>query len=96
MIITKGGKMELKNIKYRSAIFFAVVTLIMSFILGLLQLMVAKDPAFVAMYGSVKAVQVLIFSPILGLLFSYIFIVFMIFVYNMVAKKYPISWEVKK
>jgi len=88
--------MELKQIKYKSAIFFSVAALVMYLLMGILQLVVANDPAFVAMYGSVSPLQALVYAPVLGAAVSYLFMVLMIFIYNVVAKKYPVSWEVKK
>jgi len=88
--------MELKNIKYKSAVFFAAVGLIMYLLVGILQVLVAKDPAFVALYGVVNSTQALVYTPILGAVITYVFMVLMIFVYNLVARKYPISWEMKK
>ena len=88
--------MELKKVNYRSAVFFAVAALLMYFLIGVLQLLVSRDPAYVVLYGSVSALQVLLYTPFLGAAVSYIFIVFMILIYNIVAKKYPISWSIKK
>jgi len=88
--------MELKNIRYKSAVFFAAIGLIMYFLVGILQVLVAKNPTFVEMYGTVSPVQALVYTPILGMAISYIFVMLVIFVYNIIAKKYPISWEVKK
>ena len=88
--------MELKNIKYKSAVFFAALGLIMYLLVGILQILVAKDPTFVAMYGVVNSTQALVYTPILGAVILYILMILMIFVYNLVAKKYPIAWEIKK
>ena len=88
--------MELKNIKYKSAVFFAAIGLLMYLLIGILQMLISKDPAFAAIYGTIGPLQALVYTPILGAVISYIFMIFMIFVYNLVAKKYPISWEVKK
>ena len=92
----KGGKMELKNIKYKSAVFFAAIGLVMYLLIGALQLLIANDPVFVAMYGAVSTLQALVYTPILGAVILYVLMILMIFVYNLVAKKYPISWEIKK
>ena len=88
--------MELKNIKYRSAVFFAAIGLLMYLLVGIIQVLVARDPAFVAMYGVINPLQALVYAPILGAVMSYILVVIVIFVYNLVAKKYPIAWEIKK
>jgi len=88
--------MELKNIKYKSAVFFAAIGLVMYLLIGILQVFVARDPVFAALYGVVSPTQALVYTPLLGAAILYIFVMLTIFVYNIVAKKYPVAWEVKK
>jgi hypothetical protein len=88
--------MELKRISYKSAIFFVVVAVVLYFFVGILQILLGRDPAYVATYGIVSPLQALVYAPILGAVISYLFTVMMIFIYNIVAVKYPISWTVKK
>ena len=88
--------MELKNIRYRSAVFFAVLALLMYFIMGILQVLVGQDPTFVAMYGAVSSLQALVYTPLLGMVLFYLLMVLVIFIYNVVARKYPVEWTIKK
>ena len=88
--------MELKNIRYKSAVFFSAIALLLYLLIGALQILIQKDPAYAALYGLVSPLQALVYTPILGAVISYIFVIIVIFIYNFVAKKYPIAWEVKK
>ena len=88
--------MELKRINYKSAVFFGAIALLMYLLIGILQVIVARDPAFVAIYGAVNTLAVLVYTPLLGAVISYLLLLLVIFIYNIVAKKYPIAWVVKK
>ncbi len=89
--------MKLTKINYVSAVFIGASALVMYFILGVFQLiLVSQDPTLVALMGSVSKVQILIYTPIIGGVVAYLFTLLMILVYNVVAKKFPISWDVKK
>jgi len=89
--------MKLTNINYVSAVFIGVSALVMYFILGILQLiLVAQDPTLVALMGSVSKVQILVYTPLIGGVVAYLFTLLMILVYNVVARKYPVSWIVAK
>ena len=89
--------MKLTKINYVSAVFIGVSALVMYFILGIFQLiLVSQDPTLVALMGSVSNMQVLVYTPIIGGVVAYLFTLVMILVYNVVAGKFPISWEIKK
>ena len=89
--------MKLTKINYVSAVFIGVSALVMYFILGIFQLiLVSQDPTLVALMGSVSNMQVLVYTPIIGGVVAYLFTLLMILVYNVVARKFPISWEIKK
>ena len=89
--------MKLTKINYVSAVFLGVAALLMYFILGVLQLiLLSQDPTLVALIGSISKVQALVYTPIIGGVVAYIFKLLMILVYNVVAKKFPISWDVNK
>jgi len=87
--------MKLTKINYGSAVFFGVVAAVTVLVIGLLAVAL---PQFAAAMGLQSAL------PLLGVLFAslmqglsvYAFILFSIVVYNLVAKKFPVSWEVAK
>jgi len=91
--------MELKKIKYRSAVFFGAMGLLITFLLGLLKLVLTKqDPAMaMTLFGaSFGALSDLVSAPLIAGISAYLYVVVAVLIYNFVAKKYPISWEVKK
>mgnify|MGYP001349119281 FL=1 len=89
--------MKLTKINYVSAVFIGASALVMYFILGVFQLiLVSQDPTLVALMGSVSNLQVLVYTPLIGGVVAYVFTLVMILVYNVVAKKFPISWNIKK
>ena len=89
--------MELKKVKYKSAVFFGVFALVMYFVMGLLQsILVSQNPAYAAMMGvAVTNTQLLLYTPLIGAVVVYLSTLLAILVYNAVAKSYPISWDVK-
>jgi hypothetical protein len=89
--------MELKKINYRSAVFFGVFSLILYLIMGIVQLaLVARVPEYAAVIGAASNVQLLVQAPIIGGVVAYIFAIVAILIYNTVARRYPVTWEVKK
>ena len=89
--------MKLTKINYVSAVFIGVSAIVMYFILGVFQLiLVSQDPTLIALMGSVSNMQILVYTPVIGGVVAYVFTLIMILVYNVVAKKYPVSWNVKK
>lgn len=89
--------MKLSKIKYSSASFFGIFALVVYFIIGLLShLIVWQIPAMADILGEVTFLQTVVLTPIVGGIVSYAFVLFAIWIYNLVAKSYPIAWEVKK
>ncbi len=84
--------MKLKNINYKSAAFFGLLTFVFTFLQGSLGLIVS------AIYPSqglaLTPVQALISAPLIGGFMAYLFAILLIAVYNFSSRKgYPISWE---
>jgi len=44
----------------------------------------------------VTVLQSFVYVPVVGGIVAYIIVLLMIAIYNAVAKKYPIAWDVKK
>ncbi len=86
--------MKLTKINYVSAVYFAAITLIMYEVLAVLQWSLRSVLA--AQGISITLVNTFITAPIIGAVVGYLAVIVMILVYNLVAKKYPISWEIKK
>jgi len=91
--------MELKRIKFVSAFYFGVVALVVQLITGISQLILYKsNPGLFSSNGlpAPSAVFSLIVTPVIvGVLF-YVFMLLLIWIYNQVARKFPISWEVRR
>lgn len=92
--------MQLKRVGYRSAIYFGAITLVVYLIMGILQLLmrpqIAEIPEYALLAVAITPQNVLIITPIIGAAVMYLFALLAICVYNFVAKKHPINWEVKK
>jgi hypothetical protein len=92
--------MELKKVKFKSAVFLGAFTLVYLVIVGALQLVLKSASLGVAGYenllANVSPLIVLVQVPITGAVTAYIFGLIAILVYNFVAQKYPISWDLKK
>ncbi|MFA4960515.1 MAG: hypothetical protein WC548_02520 [Candidatus Pacearchaeota archaeon] len=89
--------MKLSKINYRSAIFFGIFSLVMYFVLGILQLIIVKSsPETSTLIGYVSPLYALVFTPLSGGVVVLLFFLLAIFIYNIIAKKFPIAWEVKK
>lgn len=87
--------MQLKRISPRSAVFFGAAALVFYLISGLVQwILASRIPAYQAVIGAVNPVQILVIVPIVGGIIAYILTLVLIWVYNMVAKRNPISWDV--
>lgn len=97
--------MELKSFKYRSAVVFGVLSLVFMLIAGGLMLyqksqvgdtMFGADPNMTVYLNTITPINSLVWGPLLYGVITYLFALIAIFIYNQVAKKYPISWDVKK
>ena len=86
--------MKLTKIDYNSAVIFGVLSLVMYLAVGFLQW--SLRDVLIAQGIQVNAVQTFVVAPLVGGVLGYLFVLVGIILYNSVAKKYPISWEVKK
>ncbi len=92
--------MKLTKIGYMSAVVFGVLSLIMYLLVGILQ-WTMKDYliAQAAASGAVLNItwtQTFIVAPIVGGFIGYLIVLVAIGIYNLVARRYPINWEVSK
>lgn len=87
--------MKLTKINYNSAVFFGAMAFLMYLAVGVLQWSI-RDELLAAYNVEVTAVSAFAVAPIVGGIVGYLSMFVMIIIYNFVAKKYPISWEVKK
>jgi hypothetical protein len=86
--------MKLEKISYKSAVFFGVLSLLLSFVTGLMARF-STDAAQLFQWTPASSWEVVAGSFLQGIS-TYLGILLMILVYNRVAKKYPISWKVSK
>ena len=86
--------MKLTKIKYGSAVFFGVFALVMYLLLGVLQW--SLRDVLLAQGIQLTALQTFVYAPVIGGIVGYVLVLIMIAVYNAVAAKYPISWEISK
>jgi len=86
--------MKLTKIKYGSAVYFGVISLVMYLLLGALQW--SLRDVLLAQGIELTALQTFVYAPVVGGIVGYVLLLITIAVYNSVAKKYPIAWEVKK
>ena len=86
--------MKLTKIKYGSAVYFGVISLVMYLILGALQW--SLRDALIAQGIQLTALQTFVYAPVIGGIVGYVLFLIIIAVYNAVAKKYPIEFEVSK
>ncbi len=86
--------MKLTKINYKSAVFFGALALVMYLPFGLL--MWSSRDVLLAQGVSITAVQTFLIAPIQSGIIGCLIMLVAILVYNFVAKKYPISWEVDK
>ena len=89
--------MKLSKINYVSAFFFGAFALVMYLILGILELiMVTRIPEVALTIGNISPLQALVEAPIIWGVATTLFFLLAILIYNIVAIKFPISWETKK
>tara|TARA_Y100000310_G_C20371362_1_gene663661 strand:+ start:298 stop:561 length:264 start_codon:yes stop_codon:yes gene_type:complete len=87
--------MKLKNINYKSAAFFGLLTFVFTFVQGSLGLILSA--VYPSQEFAFAPVQALVSAPLIGGFMAYLFAILVIVVYNFSARKgYPISWESKK
>jgi hypothetical protein len=86
--------MKLTKIKYGSAVFFGAFALVMYLLLGALQW--SLRDVLLAEGIKLTALQTFVYAPVIGAIVAYVIMVLAIAIYNAVAKKYPIAWEVSK
>jgi hypothetical protein len=87
--------MKISKINYGSAVFFGAVALLMSLLYGTL-LWGMKDAILQQSGAQVTAVLCFLQLPLIGGIIVYAMTLILIAVYNLIAKIYPIAWEVKK
>lgn len=87
--------MKLTKISYVSAVVFGVLSFLSAFLLGLLGMISPEVASLMGLYSVLPFSQVLLLAVSQGVV-VYVSVVFSIYIYNVVARKYPISWEVKK
>lgn len=86
--------MKLTKINYNSAVFFGVITFLSTLIGGLLM---AAFPQISAKLGtSVLTYRMALYTTVAQTISVYVGVLFAIFIYNLIAKQYPISWETSK
>lgn len=84
--------MKLKNINYKSAAFFGLLTFVFTFLQGSLGLIIKA--IYPTRVPNLVPVQALISDPLIGGFMAYLSAILAIAVYNFSSRKgYPISWE---
>ncbi len=84
--------MKLKNINYKSAAFFGLLTFVFTLLQGVLLLIISI--VYPTQVAELTPVQALISAPLIGGFMAYLFAILVIVVYNFSSRKgYPISWE---
>ncbi len=86
--------MKLTKIKYGSAVFFGVFALVVYLLLGVLQW--SLRDVLLASGIQLTALQTFVYAPVIGGIVGYILVLIMIAIYNAVATRYPIAWDIKK
>ena len=86
--------MKLTKISYMSAVVFGALGLVMYLFIGALQW--SMRSVLMASGYSVSALDSFVIAPVSGALAGYLSALIVIAIYNLVARKYPIAWEVKK
>ena len=86
--------MKLSKISYQSAVFFAAITLFSTLIAGLI---VTAFPQVSTQIGMPATTYLAVLAgSVTQTIGVYVGVIFSIAIYNLVAKRYPISWETKK
>jgi len=86
--------MKLTKIKYGSAVFFGAFALVMYLLLGVLQW--SLRDVLLAQGIQLTALQTFVYAPIIGGIVAYVLTLIMIAIYNAVAKRHPVEWEISK
>ena len=86
--------MKLTKINYGSAVFFGLIAFAMYLAVGILQWSLRE--LLIDQGMMITAISSFVYGPIVGGVVGYLSALAIIAIYNLVAKKYPISWEVKK
>lgn len=86
--------MKLSKINYNSAVVFGVFTLFMYLAIGALQW--ALRDVLSANGIQIQALQTFVVAPLAAGIIGYLTVLAMIVIYNYVALKFPISWEISK
>lgn len=87
--------MKLEKINYGSAVIFGALSFVLYLALGVMQ-WIARDE-LMATYGmQISALSAFVTAPVIGGVSGYLAVLVGIVIYNLVAKRYPISWSVKK
>jgi len=86
--------MKLTKINYESAAFFGLIAFVMYLAIGALQWSLRE--VLITQGIMVTAISSFVYGPIVGGIVGYLTALVMIVIYNFVAKKYPISWTIKK
>jgi tellurite resistance protein TehA-like permease len=87
--------MKLSKVRYKSAIFFGAIALVIYLLFGILQLILTSYYQTDTI-NSAAMLLILVKIPIIMGIIFYVFSVVTILVYNIIARKFPISWELKK
>jgi len=86
--------MKLTKINYKSAVFFGAITLVMYLALGIY--LWGQRDILLANGVVLSWAMAFVITPIIGAIVGYLAMLVVIVVYNLVARKYPISWAVSK
>jgi hypothetical protein len=86
--------MKLTKINYGSAAFFGVIALALYLAVGILQWSLRE--VLLSQGLAVTAISSFVYGPIVGGIVGYLSAFVVIAIYNLVAKKYPIAWTIKK
>ena len=87
--------MKLSKISYTSAVFFWATALVFFFLYGWM-LWSMREAILMQSGAEITIGMAFVWLPLVGSLMVYAMTTVAIFIYNLVARKYPISWEVKK
>lgn len=86
--------MQLKRVSYKSAIFFGVFGLVMYLLLGILQMVLSSSLG--AELGIEMTASTVLTMALTGGFTILVLALLAILIYNIVAKKFPIAWDVGK
>lgn len=86
--------MKLTKISYMSAVVFGALGFVLYLFIGAMQW--SMRSYLMASGYSVSALDSFVVAPISGGLVGCLVVLIIIAIYNLVAKKYPIAWDVSK